>query len=491
MKRLFALIAVALIVFVPAVPAHAQEDQQQEDQQQEECLPPPTTVERSVPWAQRQLQPERVWPLTKGKGVVVGVVDTGVDGSIPQLKGQVLPGIDATTSGSGGRADDDCFGHGTFVAGIIAAKPVDGTGYVGVAPGVKILPVRCAVTDEPGKPDSLTPESMARGIRAAVDAGADVINVSASTTEQNEELADAVRYAASKDVVIVASAANTTDRGIPATYPAAYPPVIAVGAVDENGRPADFSQTGPFVALVAPGVKVHGLGRGGHGHWTGSGTSYSAPFVTGVAALVRAYHPHLTAEQVKYRLLATASRPATAPDPALGWGMVDPYAAVSAVLLEEENPEPELVHPPSPAPPDIPERDEIGPWLAVGGTIGVVVLATISVGLVAMCRVGRLRKFRPARVLRVKDTESHRAPASGPPQRREGPKPGRDTRRPRPGRRVVPAGPQLRYDAMPGEPGGVAPTPAGWGFPAHQSGWQQPVVAPQHPMPLRQAFPSS
>ncbi|WP_245633580.1 type VII secretion-associated serine protease mycosin [Amycolatopsis jejuensis] len=356
-----------------------------------------------MPWPQRQLGPERVWPVTDGGGVVVGVVDTGVDGSIPQLSGgKVLPGLDTTKPGNS-PADSDCFGHGTFVAGIIAATPTSGTGYAGVAPGVKILPIRCATTDSPGQEGSLTPESMAHGIRAAVDQGARVINLSASTTEQVSALADAVEYAAQKDVLVVASAANGAKRGDPVTYPAAYPSVLAVGAVDQNGQHADFSQTGPFVSLVAPGVDVLGLGPGGPGQWKASGTSYAAPFVTAVAALVRAYRPNLTAAQVKQRLIATANHPAVPlPDPALGWGTVNPLAAVTTMLPGEDAPAPSaMVAPPNARAAAIPDPDVIGPALAMAGAFGVACLVLTLLLLRKVYGAGRQRRWSRARVVEV------------------------------------------------------------------------------------------
>ncbi|MEV0679418.1 type VII secretion-associated serine protease mycosin [Actinosynnema sp. NPDC050436] len=368
----------------------------------EPCLPPPPAVEPGVPWAQRRLAPEQVWPLTDGSGVTVAVVDTGVDGRSPQLGGgKVLPGVDTTRPGRGPAADD-CFGHGTFVAGIIAASPTAGTGYAGVAPGVRVLPVRCATTDTPNLPGSLTPEGMALGIRAAVDAGAQVINLSASTTEDHPGLREAVGYAEWNDVVVVVSAANNPQGGGPATYPAAYPSVIAVGAVDEAGAHAEFSQVGRFVSLVAPGVDVLGLGPGGPGHWKGSGTSYAAPFVAGTAALVRAYHPRLTAAQVKHRLLATADRPAVPlPDPALGWGTVNPRAAVTTVLPEESGQPAVRVSPPDargadPAPPG-----GIGPLLAVVAVVGTLCLVPTSLLVVRLVAAARRRRWNRLRVVEI------------------------------------------------------------------------------------------
>ncbi|GLY46809.1 type VII secretion-associated serine protease mycosin [Lentzea sp. NBRC 102530] len=354
------------------------------------CLPPPQTIQGPVPWAQKQLVPQQVWPVTKGAGVVVGVVDTGVDAKTPQLAGRVRPGTDV--AGKGKPADTDCNGHGTFVAGIIAAAPGD-TGFAGVAPDVTVLPVRCATIGPDGKP-ALTAATIADGLRAAVDGGAKVVNISASVSTPDDKLAQAVQHAVQQDVVVVASAANSAQQGDPVTYPAAYPGVIAVGAIDANGGRADFSQTGAFLSLVAPGVDVASTGPGGAGHWRGSGTSYSAPFVTGVAALVRAYRPELTAAQVKHRLEATAVRPATTelPDPGMGWGTVDPVAAVTAMLPEENAP---VVTPP-PAPAPAPDRgDEAGPLFALTAAVLVVVFAAGLAAVSRLVRSGRARNWAP------------------------------------------------------------------------------------------------
>lgn len=335
------------------------------------CLPPPQVSDPDTPWAQQQLAPQRVWPITRGAGVTVGVVDTGVDARSPQLAGRVLPGVDLT--GQGGRADTDCYGHGTFVTGIIAAAPDPTTGFAGVAPDVRILPARSATQADDG-----TAHSLATGIRATVDGGAQVINISASTNAPNAELAAAADYAAAHDVLVVASAANGAKQGDPVTYPASYPTVLAVGAIDSTGAHADFSQIGPYVGLVAPGVDVISIGPGGRGQWQGSGTSYAAPFVAGVAALVRAYHPELTAEQVKHRLEATADHPATdLPDPQLGWGTVNPMAAVTAVL-PDEGPRAPMMRPPAITPPHLLGGDTTGPVLALIGVYLVGMLALLA-----------------------------------------------------------------------------------------------------------------
>jgi type VII secretion-associated serine protease mycosin len=289
------------------------------------------------------------------------------------------------------RADDDCFGHGTFVAGIIAAAPAEGTGFTGVAPDARILPIRVATSVEDG-----TVNRLAAGVRAAVDAGATVVNISASTPVPEPSLVSAIAYAEERDVVVVAAAANGADRDRVVAYPAALPTVIAVGAIEQSGALARFSQTGPHLGLVAPGVDVTSVGPRGPGHWQGSGTSYAVPFVAGTAALVRAYRPGLTAAQVRARLFATADHPASAmPDPAFGWGVVNPAGAVSAVL-PEEGAAGAAVAPPPARRPDLPPPDPTGPRLAAIATGAAVV----AVGLVALLAVllpaGNRRRWRPA-----------------------------------------------------------------------------------------------
>jgi type VII secretion-associated serine protease mycosin len=393
---------VVLTGVLAAGPAAAQTGPSPLPDDHQTCLPAPQGLETGVPWAQQQLAPQRVWPLTRGAGVTVAVVDTGVDAQTPQLLGKVQRGVDITTPGRG-PADSDCYGHGTFLAGIIAAASVPGTGVAGVAPDVSILPIRCATTAAADAPGALTPGSMALGIHQAVDSGAQVINLSASTTSPDATLAAAVQYAASHDVVLVASAANSAQQGDPVTYPAAFPGVIAVGAVDSTGKRADFSQTGPFLSLVAPGVDVTSVGPGGIGHWQGSGTSYAAPFVAATAALVRAYRPALSAAQVKHRLEATANHPAAAlPDPGLGWGTVNPMAAVTTLLPEEGAAGPPVtVSPPAARHPQVRAPDELGPLLAVIGVLGTGIFAFVLVRISRLTRAGRRRKWRPARVVEV------------------------------------------------------------------------------------------
>ncbi|HXS65096.1 MAG TPA: type VII secretion-associated serine protease mycosin [Streptosporangiaceae bacterium] len=348
---------------------------------------PPTTLDHAMPWAQRELGLQRVWPITEGAGVIVGVVDTGVDGNQPFLRGVVLPGFDVVNGG--GPADTDCDGHGTFVAGLIAGRQISGFGFSGVAPQATILPIRQA-----NSPSDGTPVTLAKGIRAAVDRHAQVINVSI-TSQPTLELAEAIRYALAHDVVIVAAAGNDFGAGNAVQYPAGFPGVLAVGAVDQNGQRANFSESGPNVAITAPGTNLLGPGAGGVGLVSSAGgTSFATAYVSGVAALVRSYYPKLTAAQVIDRIEATADHPAgRLPSRGVGWGSVDPYAAVTAVLPGQRHPsvtsrtDVTLPKPPGPGS----RTGQLAAGIAVGGA-AIAIGILLTGGLVA---AGRRRDWRP------------------------------------------------------------------------------------------------
>jgi membrane-anchored mycosin MYCP len=355
-----------------------------------ECSTPSNTMLPGIPWTQTRLAPQRVWPLTNGRGIVVAVIDTGVDASAPQLAGRVLPGIDVVNGG--GTADTDCFGHGTFVAGIIAAAPRSGTGVAGIAPGVTILPIRQA-----NGPTDGTSSGLSRSILAAVDAGARVVNISATSFVATQELRAAVEYAQERDVLLVASASNEAERGNPKAYPASFPEVIGVGAIGPDGRRTSFSEVGESVDLVAPGTDIISLSRAAEGHLTDDGTSYSTPFVAAAAALVRAYYPKLSAAQVKRRLELTADHPpGPLPDLEVGWGVVNPYRAVTAVLPEEFGVGP-LSTPHEPIAPIsrvVPETRARDAAIEFAVAAGVAVLGAALLGI--LLPRGARRRWRPA-----------------------------------------------------------------------------------------------
>jgi len=268
--------------------------------------------------------------ISTGAGVVVAVVDTGIDPTQPALAGHVMPGgfdfigqdfdprdVRNFLDDDGDGVVDEQYGHGTFVASLVLA----------VAPDAMILPVR--VLDAEGFGTSST---VAAGVIWAVDAGADVINLSADLPDAPEIISEAIRYARDRGVVVVAAAGNVGGTDI--AFPARYSEVLAVTAVDTAFRKPAFASAGSAVALVAPGVSVLGampfdLSPSGTARW--SGTSFATPIVAGAAALVRAASPGLSASAVRQRLTDTAM----SVDPMnpmfsgqLGKGLVQPLAAL-------------------------------------------------------------------------------------------------------------------------------------------------------------------
>jgi type VII secretion-associated serine protease mycosin len=282
---------------------------------------------RDMQWALKAFHAKEIWQHTTGKGVVVAVVDTGVDGSQPDLKGQILPGKDATKTG--GDPQQDLEGHGTAMASLIAGKghgSGGSEGMKGLAPGVKIMPIR--VEHHAGDSGF----SFAAGVRYAVDHGADVINISEGTSMDSSEK-ESIEYAVTHNVVVVAASGNSGKRE--RNYPAAYPGVVSVGGMDLQGRFWTGSSWGGNV-LLAPAVKNVTVGTdSASGYQTATGTSNASAFVSASAALVRAAHPELTAGQVINRLIKTAKIPAGVgsnpklPDPKFGYGIVRPLRAVT------------------------------------------------------------------------------------------------------------------------------------------------------------------
>ncbi|MFI7660272.1 type VII secretion-associated serine protease mycosin [Micromonospora parva] len=284
----------------------------------------------ATPWPQQRYDPARLAPLATGVGVTVAVVDSGVDRAHPQLAGRVLAGADLLDPGGDGRRD--CAGHGTGVASIIAAAPRPGVAFRGLAPGARILPVRVSEQQvvqgrESGR--TVSADEFARAIRWAVDHDADVVNLSVVLYADDPEVRAAVRYAVDRNVVLVAAAGNLHDSGDPRPFPAGYDGVLGVGAIGADGRRATFSQTGPYVDLVAPGSEVLTAAPGA-GHHRVEGTSYAAPFVAATAALLREYRPELTAAQVAERIIATADpAPGAGHGGGYGAGVLNPYRAVT------------------------------------------------------------------------------------------------------------------------------------------------------------------
>nr|WP_307788286.1 type VII secretion-associated serine protease mycosin [Streptomyces actinomycinicus] len=292
---------------------------------------------RAQQWALSGLHLEEAWRTTKGQGVTVAVLDTGVDADHPDLAGNVLQAKDMI--GFGARRYDRTWArHGTAMAGIIAGHghgPGHGEGVLGVAPEARILPVRVILEDgDPARTKARTTRgnALADGIRWAADHGADVINLSlgddsdSAHPEPSED--EAVQYALKKGVVVVASAGNGGDKGDHVSYPAAYPGVIAATAVDRYGTRASFSTRRWYAAVSAPGVDIV-IADPDHEYYQGWGTSAASAFVSGAAALIRSAHPDLSPAQIK-KLLEDSARdaPVGGRDDSRGFGMIDPAAAL-------------------------------------------------------------------------------------------------------------------------------------------------------------------
>ncbi|GAA2712728.1 MULTISPECIES: type VII secretion-associated serine protease mycosin [Streptomyces] len=308
---------------------------------------------RTQEWALDSLRVQDAWRTTKGAGITVAVLDTGVDETHPDLRGRVLPGKDLV--GFGAEPGERAWArHGTAMAGIIAGRghgDGDADGVVGVAPQARILPVRVILEDgDPARSRArgARGSALADGIRWAADHGADVINLSLgddSDTAHPEPREDAaVQYALRKGAVVVASAGNGGENGDHVSYPAAYPGVIAVAAVDRYGNRAPFSTRRWYATVSAPGVDVV-IADPDRRYYEGWGTSAAAAFVSGTAALLKAARPGLTAAQVRRVLTATAK---DAPDGGrsddLGAGLIDPAAALARARALPADP------PPPPAP---------------------------------------------------------------------------------------------------------------------------------------------
>ena len=328
----------------------------------------------AIPPGQERMRIRAAQEFATGRGQTIAVIDSGVNPH-PRLAGRLDDGGDYILGESG---TSDCEGHGTMVAGIIAAAP-GATGFIGVAPDARILAIRQSsrffevkVTDPTGRTESGPAgdtTSLARAVVRAVDTpGVSVVNISeaacfpASMADDppDRSLQAAVRYAADSDVVVVAAAANDDDdtacrqnpEGAPSTIvsPAWFDQdVLAVGAIDvDTGEPAGFTIRGRWVDVAAPGTRTVSLDPVGGG-LTGTlaypngdridvgGTSFATPYVAGVAALVRERYPELTARQVIERIQRTAQHTAGpgGRNRTLGYGVLDPVAALTDVPPEQ------------------------------------------------------------------------------------------------------------------------------------------------------------
>jgi membrane-anchored mycosin MYCP len=402
----------------------------QRTEQQDPCtVPTPASADIRDPGQLENLDLPSIWKLTRGAGQTVAVIDTGV--SRHRLLPHLVPGGDYVFTGDG---TEDCDGHGTIVAGIIgAAADSDADSFSGIAPDATIISIRQSsnkfrATDDPSGSGYGDVDTLAMAVRSAADMGATVINVSsvaclpADGGLDDRALGAALSYAVDvKNAVVVAAAGNVGGPGqCPDQNPAADPArpgqpnwgtvkvivsppwyddyVLTVGSVGPGGTPSPFSLAGPWVDVAAPGEDIVSLDPDGEGlvdappAFGGSmpiaGTSYAAPLVTGIVALVRSRSPELTARQVMQRIEGTAHRPPAGWDPVVGHGIVDALAAVgggsTTPPIRDANAR-HAVSVPAATPPDQrPHRIAIR---------GAAICVAVSVAMVAMtASAARLRR---------------------------------------------------------------------------------------------------
>lgn len=400
------IVALALgLCLAGAVPAATAAD--------EECPVGTVTLTPDTPPALAVLQADLAWQRTTGQNILVAVLDSGIDANNPHLAGAVVGGINLVPDGTDPNGYTDLDGHGTAIAGEIAARQVEGSGVIGLAPSAALLSVRIMSEDtDEAKNKGWGPSTarLAEGIRYAVDQGATIINASFSDYVESDALRDAVAYAAASGSLIIASAGNakTTDNPLPVPrYPAAYPGALAVTAVNEAGLGTDDSIHGPHVEIAAPGASVLTAAHGGGDCLYGElpSSSFATGYVSAAAALVAAAHPDETPAEWEYRLTATATR--ADPDhrnDILGWGIVQPFEAIT-LLPDASTRGPESPFADTSGSAVRPEQVTVAPDFSPSGftfTTDALVLVAIGaltvLGTIAVIVVMRARRREPMEV---------------------------------------------------------------------------------------------
>ncbi|POX37381.1 serine protease [Streptomyces sp. Ru73] len=277
---------------------------------------------QSKQWYLDSMQAEQMWKVSRGEGIKVAVVDSGVNPSTPSLEGQVLPGKDL--SGASGDAYDDYLGHGTTMAELIAGTGKGG-GLRGLAPGAKIVPIRNNLKGVQGGPKE---RQSAQAIRAAANTDARIINLSFGSEYSDPQLKEAVKYAAEKGKLLIAGTGNDGEGKNRPFYPAAYPEVIGVGSIDAQGEVSKYSGSGNHVTVVSPGsdipkwcdktLKTYCDGDGG--------TSAATAIASASAALIWSKHRDWNANQVGRVLVGTTDgvMEKRSPSKYVGYGAVRP-----------------------------------------------------------------------------------------------------------------------------------------------------------------------
>ncbi|UQI43471.1 type VII secretion-associated serine protease mycosin [Streptomyces sp. HU2014] len=359
---------------------------------------------RSRQWHLDAMHAEEMWETSTGAGITVAVIDSGVDATLPDLRGQVLEGKNFSDNPGDARTDPE--GHGTKMAALIAGTGKAGStiGSYGLAPGSKILPLRAR-----GKNFEESSRMTAAALRYAADSDAKIINISMGSSGRSDVEESAVTYALSKGKMVFASAGNSGDKQNAVGYPAAYPGVIGVAGLDQGGAAAKWSQHGPQVDLSAPGADIVTACPGGTGVCRSNGTSDASALAAASAALIWSVHPDWTANQVTRVLINTAGGTSGKEkrDDYVGYGGVRPRIA----LKDPGDPGPADVNP-LPGPAATPSAAASGPegsadsktaadalpqqkqpatesddsnsttWIAIGAGAALLVAAAVAVPVV-------------------------------------------------------------------------------------------------------------
>jgi len=329
-RRGFALLAACGVASLAALPAPAR-------------AAAADSIRGSQQWVLSMLNAEAAWQVSRGAGVTVAVIDSGVNPYVSDLNRSVVTGPDFTGVHTS-TASQNWGVHGTWMASLIAGHGHDGgfSGVIGVAPQARILSIR-VIPDRADphykryerEPETFIQQSLARGIDYAVAHGARVISMSIGYSAPSAAVRRALQAAYDHGVVVVASAGNSggpsgsSRAEAPESFPANYPGVISVGAVKTSGAVAGFSSDNLSVQVAAPGVNVPAQGRDGQ-YWWVSGTSPACALVAGVAALIKSKYPHLAPDLVAGAMTSTTTdRPARGYDSQVGFGIVDAAAALA------------------------------------------------------------------------------------------------------------------------------------------------------------------
>ncbi|MGH3715553.1 MAG: type VII secretion-associated serine protease mycosin [Micromonosporaceae bacterium] len=352
---------------------------------------------RELCWYLDAMHVDEAHRISRGDGVTVAVIDSGVDSSHRDLRGQVLEGGEVgeqATDEATGDGRDDTDGHGTGMAGLIAGTGEHGANSIlGIAPDAKILPVRLKQNSE----GAFRPEYVYRGVRWAIDHGAKVVNMSLGGERSTDApwKKELIRYALEKDVVLIAAAGNVEQGDERVAEPASIPGVVAVSGVTKNGSFWKGSAKGPEVVVSAPAeglpVAAPASVSNGSGYMLADGTSGATALVSGVAALIRSAFPEASASDVVNRLIRTSEdRGTSGRDDEYGFGVVDARAALEGdVPGVNHNPlvSPEAARSDEAAAADRERsRTRNGVLIVVGTAAGGVILLLVATYLIVLAR---------------------------------------------------------------------------------------------------------